>query len=294
MSWQQIHIITYQPYVELVSNYLTLLGADAITWQTDTAEVLLEPAPSTHPLWQQVEIIALLTDTIDASKVGDFINNTLSNDVVKNYRVSNLADKNWLYESIKDWQARQFGNRLWVYPSWQPLPDAQATTLVLDPGLAFGTGAHPTTELCLTWLDTHINGGETIIDFGCGSGILALASLKLGAAFAYAIDHDPQALTATTDNAKRNTIPSQQLFIGTPEQLPSLQADIIIANIVANPLMELAPRFASLLKPGGKIALSGILASQAKTVSDHYAQWFQLNEKQSLGEWLLITGTAFN
>jgi ribosomal protein L11 methyltransferase len=183
----------------------------------------------------------------------------------------------------------RFGQRLWVCPSWLVPPDLGAVTIMLDPGLAFGSGSHATTALCLEWLERQSLTGKSVIDYGCGSGILAIAALKLGARAAWGIDTDPQALAVSRENAARNGIgPELTLFL--PAQAPAdMRADRVLANILAGPLMELAARLTAMVRPGGGLALSGMLANQAEEVSKHYMQDFDLT-LETRDDWVLLSG----
>jgi len=178
---------------------------------------------------------------------------------------------------------------MWIVPTWHTPPDPQAINLLLDPGLAFGTGSHPTTQLCLHWLEQNLQAGNTVIDYGCGSGILAIAALKLGAAHITGIDIDEQAITVSQENAKRNQCNPAQCVFATSHQ-PSKPVDIVIANILANPLMILAPLLASLVKQGGHIALSGILYEQTAEVIDIYQVWFDMKSVRQQEDWVLLVG----
>lgn len=184
----------------------------------------------------------------------------------------------------------QFGKRLWICPSWREVPDPNAVNVMLDPGLAFGTGTHPTTALCLQWLDSLDLEGKTVIDFGCGSGILAIAALKLGAKRAIGIDIDPQAILASTNNAEANGVADRLELFLAKDQPADLQADVVVANILAGPLKELAPNIITLVKPQGDLGLSGILASQAESVCEAYAHDFNLDPVVEKEEWCRITG----
>lgn len=191
---------------------------------------------------------------------------------------------------MDNFQPMRFGQRLWIVPSWHEAPDAQAVNLLLDPGLAFGTGTHPTTALCLEWLDAQALDGVQVLDFGCGSGILAIAALLLGAREAIGTDIDVQALEASRDNAGRNGIADARLSLFLPEQLPALQADVLVANILAGPLVSLAPQLSGLIRPGGLLALSGILAEQGQEVADAYAEAFDLDPIVVRDGWVRISG----
>lgn len=192
---------------------------------------------------------------------------------------------------MENFHPMRFGERLWICPSWRDVPDPSAVNVMLDPGLAFGTGTHPTTALCLEWLDSLDLAGKTVIDFGCGSGILAIAALKLGAARAIGIDIDPQAIQASRDNARRNGV-EDRLALFLPQDKPNgLHADVVVANILAGPLRELAPLISILPAKGGVIGLSGILASQAESVCEAYQEIFSLEPIAEKAEWCRITGT---
>jgi ribosomal protein L11 methyltransferase len=184
-----------------------------------------------------------------------------------------------------------FGRRLWVCPEEQSVDQPDAVVIKLDPGLAFGTGTHPTTALCLEWLDEIPLAGSRIIDYGCGSGILAIAALKLGAVSAVAVDHDPQALLASNDNAEKNGV-ADRLTTYLPDELPTEDFDILVANILAGPLIQLAPVFSRLIRPGGHFALSGILTDQRPEVENAYRKITTLSQSKSLQEWLLLSGTV--
>jgi len=199
-----------------------------------------------------------------------------------------LPDKPWEREWLKDFRPMRFGRRLWVCPGGQDAGDTDAVIVRLDPGLAFGTGTHPTTAMCLEWLDQLDLRGRTIVDYGCGSGILAIAALKLGASRALAIDVDPQALLATSENAARNEVTGLEL--SSEPELPDGCADVLVANILAGPLVELAPRLAAAVKPRGAIALSGILTEQVPAVTAAYQPWFDIGLAASREDWGLLSG----
>jgi len=290
MPWLQLNIQTTAEYTDSINTYLNLLGAVAITLQDAADQPLLEPELNTTPLWDQVNILSLFNPDISIDKIIAFIKTQLSNNAIRSYHTELLAEKNWERAWLKDFHAMKFGKNLWICPSVETPVDPNAVNIILDPGLAFGTGTHPTTALCLEWLDANPPQNQTVIDYGCGSGILAIAALKLGAQEVWAIDHDEQALIATRDNAERNQINLNQLQIALPKQLPKLQADLLIANIIANPLIELAPYFAQLIKPHGKIVLSGILKSQTDDIKQAYAEWFTIKNIAEKDEWIRIEG----
>lgn len=206
------------------------------------------------------------------------------------YKIEQIEDKDWEREWMDNFHPMQFGKRLWICPSWRPVPDESAVNVMLDPGLAFGTGTHPTTALCLQWLDGLDLANKTVIDFGCGSGILAIAALKLGAKQAIGIDIDPQAIQASRDNAERNGVSDRLSLFLAKDQPENLQADIVVANILAGPLKELATPITQLLKKNGHLGLSGILTSQAESVCQAYQHSINLDDVTEKDEWCRITG----
>ncbi|HIB21714.1 MAG TPA: 50S ribosomal protein L11 methyltransferase, partial [Rhodospirillales bacterium] len=206
-------------------------------------------------------------------------------------QVEVLADQDWERSWMQDFKAMQFGNRLWICPSWQSPPDSDSINIMLDPGLAFGSGSHATTSMCLQWLAQAPLEGSEVIDYGCGSGVLAIAAALLGANRVYGVDNDPQAIVATLDNSHRNNIDDAVLTACLPEALPPLQVDILVANILAEPLLQLAEKFSILLKPGGKIVLSGLLPEQADTILNTYDRWFAMDTPVLEREWVRLSGT---
>lgn len=204
------------------------------------------------------------------------------------FHVERVEDADWVRLTQSQFQPLQITPRLWVVPSWHALPDSSAVNIVLDPGVAFGTGAHPTTRLCLRWLDTVVTAETDVLDYGCGSGILAIAAMKLGARSARGIDIDPQAVLAAQDNAGRNRVRAD--FAEAADDAPVAPAQIVVANILANPLTVLAPLLARLTLPGGRIALSGILIEQTQLVLDAYAANFDMQPAATDEGWVLLTG----
>lgn len=210
------------------------------------------------------------------------------------YHVDQLPEKDWVRMSQDQFTPIKISSRLWIVPSWHKAPDPKAINLILDPGLAFGTGSHATTQLCLAWLDENLRGGEAVLDYGCGSGILAIAALKLGARNAIGVDIDPQAIMASQENATRNQIDQKnaQFYIAHNELQTTTTdwADMVVANILANPLKVLAPLLMSMTRKGGKIALSGILKDQSEEVEKIYQQWFKMQISGEREGWVLLTG----
>lgn len=267
-------------------------GALSVTLEDAGDNPVLEPAPGTTPLWPSVRLRALFESNADR----DAIRATLAalGESAPEPQFEVIEDRAWEREWLKDFRPMQFGTRLWVCPGGQlptaPLADDESrVTLLLDPGLAFGTGTHPTTALCLEWLDAADLAGKRVLDYGCGSGILAIAALKLGAIEAVAVDIDEQALIATRENAARNDVESRLRIAGV-DQIGEFAPDIVLANILAEPLLELAPRFAEMLASGGRIVLSGVLVSQAADIARRYAPWFDIAPAALRDEWARLDG----
>lgn len=288
MPWQQLKISTHGKVAEAISETLLAHNAIAITFKDGKDQPILEPFQQT-PLWD-ITIIEVLFDlSADLSPIINTLQQQFHQSLIE---ISNtlLPDRDWISLTQQEFPARRFGKKLWICPTWETIQDPNAITVSLDPGLAFGTGSHPTTRLCLEWLDETIKNGDAVIDYGCGSGILAIAAARLGANKIWALDHDPQALQATRENAARNQLLSLQLSITDSKCLPSWQADVLVANILAQPLIELANLFAQLVKPGGKIALSGILEEQISHITDAYEKQFQFESLATHEKWCRWVG----
>lgn len=289
MPWIQLKINAKKTTAEPIGDLLIDLGAQAVTFldRHDTpvfepklGETLLRGDTDVQGLYPaETDIQPILAALRDAQVINEH-----------NYHLDQLEDKDWEREWMKNFKPMQFGQRLWICPSWLPVPDEQAVNVHLDPGLAFGTGTHPTTALCLEWLDGLDLSDKTVVDFGCGSGILAIAALKLGAKRVVGIDIDPQALQASHDNANRNGV-ADQLELYLPQDQPQdFQADVVVANILAGPLKELCEVICGYLKPQGVIALSGVLNEQAEAVSAFYAPLVTLDPVTSREDWCRISG----
>lgn len=204
------------------------------------------------------------------------------------FQVRKVEEADWVRITQAQFQPLRVSRRVWVVPSWHAAPDSNAINIELDPGLAFGTGTHPTTRLCLNWLDEHLRGGEHVLDYGCGSGILAIAAMKLGARSAAGVDIDPQAVRVSRENAERNGVAAS---FHASDSAPPLEADVVLANILANPLRVLAPALAAAVRPGGRVVLSGILAGQAEDVASIYQDWFDMDEAVEEEGWVCLSGT---
>lgn len=290
MSWLQVTVAVRRDQTAIVEALMEDAGALAVTLVDGADEPQWEPAPGTMPLWQRVEVTALFADdpSGQARAAGLVAAVRRRFDLVAG--VARLADQVWERVWLDRFRPTRFGRRLWVCPHGQRPDDAAGAVIVaLDPGLAFGTGQHPTTALCLAWLDGLELAGQTLIDYGCGSGILGIAALRLGAARVIAIDHDPQALEATQANARANGV-AGRIATYLPDAQPTLCADRLVANILAGPLIELAATFSSLVRPGGSLALSGLLHDQAGRVAAAYGRTFAMASPVVREDWVLLTG----
>ncbi|WP_409160285.1 50S ribosomal protein L11 methyltransferase [Pectobacterium sp. B2J-2] len=290
MPWIQLKINTSGKVAEQLGDAMIESGAVSVTFQDTHDTPVFEPLPGETRLWGDTDAIALYDAETDMNAVIAILEQEPLLGAGFKHKIEQLEDKDWEREWMDNFHPMQFGKRLWICPSWREIPDPNAVNVMLDPGLAFGTGTHPTTALCLQWLDGLDLEGKTIIDFGCGSGILAIAALKLGATRAIGIDIDPQAIQASRDNAQRNGV-SERLELYLPKDQPAdLSADVVVANILAGPLRELAPLISDLPKAGGHLGLSGVLATQAEGVAEAYADKFTLDPVAEREEWCRITG----
>ncbi len=288
MPWIQIRINATAKTADKVSNMLLGRGAQAVTFMDAQDVPVYEPLPGETPLWGETEVMGLFDAETDPAPTIAFFQQIFGEDV--GYKVEQLEDKDWVREWMDHFHPMQFGERLWICPSWRDVPNPDAVNVMLDPGLAFGTGTHPTTALCLQWLDGLDLAGKTVVDFGCGSGILGIAALKLGAARVIGIDIDPQAIQASRDNAERNGVADQIELYLPADQPQDVEADVVVANILAGPLRELAPLIAGHGKAGSLMALSGVLESQAPELETIYGQWFEMDPTAVKEEWCRLSG----
>lgn len=292
MTWLQLRVDAQRAEIIAWEDQLLASGAVAVTLEDNADQPLLEPGVGETPLWNLTRITGLFPADTDMQQVLQTIPEHLIQ--AANARVEILEDKDWEREWMQHYRPMQFGTRLWVCPSWLEPPEPDAVNLMLDPGLAFGTGTHPTTALCLTQLDGMSLAGQSIVDYGCGSGILAVAALKLGATLALGVDNDPQALAACRDNAARNNIAPQQLTVAFPQQVdPNLwtqNAELVVANILAGPLIELSATLINFLRPGGTLLLSGLLQNQAEALCEHYAERLPLLVAGEKDGWVCLRG----
>ncbi len=286
-AWLQLTLAADDYPPQTLEDALLTAGAVAVTLSDGGDQAVLEPAPGETPLWPQTRVTGLFPAQTDIALVRQQLAVALGPAVLDGARLSGLEDRDWVRAWLDDFRPMRFGRRLWVCPGSMTPPAPQAVNLMLDPGLAFGTGTHPTTALCLESLDGMELADQTVIDYGCGSGILAIAAALLGAAEVRATDIDPQALLACDQNAVRNGV-AGRIVTSAPEQLAEEPADVLLANILAGPLIQLAERFSGLIRPSGQLVLSGILAEQGEAVQTAYQPWFEFAAPHQREDWLLL------
>ena len=297
MPFLELSLTLHSAQQTSVETALEDLGALSITLQDADADTpderaIFEPGVGETPLWNDIVLQALFAAETDRAGLVHALGDLVPELAPEQLAFREVADQDWTRAWMDTYQPMRFGQHLWVYP-WTiepPADDAAAVVVRLDPGLAFGTGTHPTTALCLEWLDGTDLAGKTVVDYGCGSGVLAIAALKLGAARVIGVDNDEQALTASRDNAQRNGV-AEKMDLYLPQHFPQMQADVLVANILAGPLSELAPLFARSVKPGGALALSGILDGQQDELIARYREWFDDVAAITHDGWVRISGT---
>lgn len=301
MPWLQLQLRSDPETAPRLEALLEASGAASVTMVDAADQPLFEPGPGETPLWQNILITGLFEAGTDAEAVIETLRTAFQPDTLPAIEQSLLEDQNWHRAWMEDFKPMRFGKRLWICPSWCEAPAADAVNLMLDPGLAFGTGTHPTTALCLEWLDGADIKGQTLIDYGCGSGILGIAALLLGAKHIHGVDNDPQALIASRDNCLKNNIGEDRFHTWLPEDFDDAvkqdaleQCEGILANILAEPLMALAPKLAGLVKEGGWIVLSGILEEQADYVIKAYQPWFCMEPARIKDGWVRLAGKRLN
>jgi len=291
LSWFQTRVTVDKKAAESLSDLLSDLGAASVTFEDAEDQPLLEPAPGETPLWKKIDVVGLFDAKLSQELISIALSQQLTEEQISTLTISDLEEQNWVRAWMDDFHPMRFGQRVWIIPSWSDPIDDDGINIMLDPGLAFGTGTHPTTALCMEWLDANPPTEKSVIDYGCGSGILAITAAKLGASSVHCVDTDPQALTATLDNGEKNGVTSI-LKSYLPDDFPAEeQADLLIANILAGPLIELAPKLVKHVKPGGDIVLSGILREQANELISVYSQWFEMNPPTFQQEWGRIDGS---
>jgi len=295
MSWLELKVTVRAEQQAALESALEDLGALSVTLSdadvdTPDERAIFEPGVGETPLWTTIVLQALFDASTDRAGLVHALTDLVAGLTPEQLTFSEVADQEWTRVWMDQFHPMQFGQRLWIYP-WNIEPPADANVVVvrLDPGLAFGSGTHPTTALCLEWLDGVELAGKRVVDFGCGSGVLAIAALKLGAAHVSGVDNDAQALEASRDNAGRNEV-SEKMDLYLPEHFPQVQADVLIANILAGPLADLAPLFAAHTAPGGALALSGILRGQEIELLERYAEWFDSLQATYREDWVRIDG----
>ena len=291
-AWQELHFTARKDQVQVLEEWLFERGALSVTLEDDADQPLLEPGPGETPLWDVVRVTALYVGDQDITPIlGEIPPNLITS---ASRAPVPVADREWARVWENEFHPLQMGERLWICPSWTPPPDPDAINILLDPGLAFGTGTHPTTAMCLRSMDADLESGARVVDYGCGSGILGIAAVRLGATAVLGVDNDPQAITASLNNAARNHVPREAFTVVLPEdELVSSWrggATWVVANILAGPLVVLAPVLTSLMTPGGRLLLAGLLADQAEEVIKAYAPTIDLVIADQQEGWVLLSG----
>jgi ribosomal protein L11 methyltransferase len=290
MPWLQLELEATPDTADMLSDFLQEAGAAAVTLQDAADQPLFEPPPGTTPLWHSTRVIGLFDSDTDIPAILERLQAAFGDHPLPAWHLNPLEDRDWVRAWLDDFQPMRFGERLWIVPTGYTPPAPEAVNILLDPGLAFGTGTHPTTAMCLRWLDAHPPVDQEVIDYGCGSGILAIAACRLGARQVAGVDTDPQALLATRDNARKNGV-EDCISVFLPADFDSPPVPLLLANILAGPLVNLAPRFAERVQRGGQLVLSGILAEQAAAVMAAYAPAFDMQLTEQQDQWVCLTGT---
>lgn len=292
MPWQVLKIPADSATATALSDALMDLGALSVSIEdahagTDAEQPIFGEPGCLAEAWNDSQVSALFEINADIAAILQQACRVADIQSIPPYHIEQLAEQDWVRLTQSQFDPIKISDRLWIVPSWHAAPDANAINLVLDPGLAFGTGSHPTTRLCLQWLDANLHGGESVLDYGCGSGILAIAAKKLGAGEVIGIDIDPQAVQSAKDNATRNAV---EAHFYLPDAAPGAQYAVVIANILSNPLKVLAPMLASRVQTGGRIVLSGILAEQAEEMRGLYGEWFNMHPAVIDEGWACLSG----
>lgn len=288
MAWLQLRV--HSRYPEFVDEILQACGASAVSFIDAEDDPVLEPAPGETPLWSNTVTLGLFPEKTDLQPVLDALHEQLPDADTLQVSDELVEDQDWVRVWLKDCPPLKFGERLWVCPHEKRVDEPGSVTLLLDPGLAFGTGTHPSTALCLEWLATHDVSDQHVLDFGCGSGILAIAALLLGARHAVAYDIDPQAIQATRDNAVANGVSDRLTTVDPERRVEPFPADLVLANILARPLIELAPQLSATIRSGGALVLAGLLDRQADEVRAAYAPWFDFEPDHCRDGWTRLYG----
>ncbi len=290
MDWLQISFQIEKSQADLISEVLTGLGSLSITYSDTLDDAIYEPPVGQTPLWDNITVNALFSTDVNQEDIKASIFEICNVNALTSFI---LKDRVWEDECKKDFHSMKFGENLWVCPSWESQAELPSDAIIInmDPGLAFGTGSHQTTSLCLEYLDNNPPKNIDVIDFGCGTGILAIAAAKLGASRVLAIDNDPQAIISSKDNVINNQCESIIKTIHSEDEIDFVGCDLLIANILTNPLIKLAPTFAALVNPDGELLLSGILKKQVDRVVGCYSEYFTNLEVSNIDEWYRVTGT---
>jgi ribosomal protein L11 methyltransferase len=291
MAWQQFSIITDEDTAPKIAAYLEKQGAVSVTYMDAEDEPVYEPAIGETKIWTNTQVVALYELNIDIERVKALVLKKFRNYELRDCCIETVEDQEWERAWMEYYHPMKFADRLWVCPTDQEYYEEGTVCLTLDPGLAFGTGTHPTTALCLEWLASHDLSNKIVIDYGCGSGILAVAAVLLGAKVAHAVDIDPQAITATESNALKNGV-ADKITCYLPEQFAPMQADVVLANILAKPLIEMSAAISALVVSGGALVLSGILAEQADSVIAAYQANINFNTPVQQEDWIRLDGIS--
>jgi ribosomal protein L11 methyltransferase len=290
MPWQQLRVRVEETLAPEVEQVLSDLGAVSVTLQDGEDQPVFQLDPGTTPIWQSTEVTALFEGAVELAGIVDGLRAQTNLPETHQIILETVEDQDWERVCMQDFKPMRFGERVWICPSWETPPVPDAVNILLDPGLAFGTGTHPTTALCLEWLDACPLQDKLLIDYGCGSGILAIAGILLGAREAIAIDNDPQAILATRSNRDLNGIDPARLSVHLPDTTVHPSADVLVANILSGPLEQLTPVIATLVKPGGRLILSGVLSQQTESLMASYSPWFRMLPAVIRDEWVRVEG----
>jgi len=290
MAWHQITVTTNENTAPTLADFFDQLGAVSVTYMDAEDEPVYEPAIGETKIWSNTQVIALYELDTDISGIKTAVFAQFKADELQDWLEEYIDDQEWERAWMEFYKPMKFADRLWVCPTDQEQREAGTVCLTLDPGLAFGTGTHPTTALCLEWLASHDLTDKVVIDYGCGSGILAVAAVLLDAKIAHAVDIDPQAITSTDSNALKNGV-ADKIISYLPEQFTPLQADVVLANILAKPLIDMAQDICALVAPNGSLVLSGILAEQAQSVIDAYQPYIAFEPLVQQEDWIRLNGT---
>lgn len=291
MTWLRYSLTCNPSCLDDLRELLENFGAAAVSFSPASSEPVFGDGAESDQYWEQTVVSALYSPDVDLDILSACVRNRVGMENLSDLRIEAVIDEDWIESYKAGFKPIVFGGRLCICPSWQEVPTEVSCVMHLDPGLAFGTGTHATTALCLEWLADNDLNGLDVIDYGCGSGILAIAAALLGAASVVAVDIDPQALQATRTNAKKNTV-AELVEVYQPEAVAGCQADLLVANILLKPLQSLAPVLHSLLRPHGRIVLSGILSTQVDGCMDAYSDWVVFDDPLFRDEWAMLTGTV--